>query len=369
MKNILIKFSLIIFFVVLFGNFALVFANNVGEEDIPYKNYEAEILKVIDERENENSGYYQKLQIKILNGDLKNQIFEVENGLGESPVTQKFNVKDKVVLVRYDDGSGSVGFFIDDYVRRSSMIFLFFIFIILAIVIAGKKGFTSFLGMIITFLMIFWLVLPQISTGANPLLITLIFSSIAIPVTFYLSHGFSKKTNVAVAGTFISLVITVVLSSFFVNAAKLTGFTSDEASFLQLLKGDGFSMRGILLAGIIIGMLGVLDDITISQSAIVFQLKEANSKLNFSELYKRSMDVGKDHIASMINTLVLVYTGASLPLLLLFTDSTHTFGEVVNYEIIASEVIRTLLGSIGLVLAVPVTTFIAASIAEADKGV
>ncbi|MBW6441588.1 YibE/F family protein [Patescibacteria group bacterium] len=123
-------------------------------------------------------------------------------------------------------------------------------------------------------------------------------------------------------------------------------------------------MRGILLAGIIIGMLGVLDDITISQSAIVFQLKEANKRLTFSELYKRSMDIGKDHIASMTNTLVLVYAGASLPLLLLFTDTTHSFGEVVNYEIIASEIIRTLLGSIGLVLAVPVTTFIAASMAD-----
>jgi uncharacterized membrane protein len=128
-------------------------------------------------------------------------------------------------------------------------------------------------------------------------------------------------------------------------------------------------MRGILLAGIIIGFLGVLDDITVSQSAIVFQLKKANRRMDFSELYSRSMDIGKDHIASMINTLVLVYAGASLPLLLLFTDASKSFSEIVNYEIISSEIIRTLLGSIGLIIAVPITTLIAVFVVDTvEKG-
>ena len=332
------------------------------------KHYEGVIEEVLESTKNENGGFYQKLKIKIINENIKGEQFIIESGLGDAPVTQEYKEGDNVVLAGYLGNDGQAFFFIDDYVRRGPLIYLFLIFIAMAVFVGGKRGFTSFLGMIITFLMIFWLVLPKISAGSNPIFIVFIFSLFSIPITFYLSHGVSKKTHIAIAGTFISLFVTVALTVLFVNATKLTGFTSDEASFLQVLKGQEFSMRGILLAGILIGMLGVLDDITVSQSAVVFQLKQANKDLNFIDLYKRSMDVGRDHIASMINTLILVYTGASLPLLLLFTDSSHTFNQVVNYEIVASEIVRTMLGSIGLILAVPVTTFIAASLADADKG-
>ena len=123
-------------------------------------------------------------------------------------------------------------------------------------------------------------------------------------------------------------------------------------------------MKGLLLAGIIIGVLGILDDITISQSAIVFQLKKANPQLKQGELFKKAMEIGQDHISSMVNTLVLVYTGAALPLLLLFINNPHPFSEIINYEIIADEIVRTLVGSIGLVLAVPITTIIASSVSR-----
>jgi len=126
-------------------------------------------------------------------------------------------------------------------------------------------------------------------------------------------------------------------------------------------------MKGLLLAGIIIGALGVLDDVTISQAAIVFQLKDANEKLNFDELYQGAMNIGQDHISSMVNTLVLVYTGAALPLLLIFNNNPHPFLEIINYEIVADQIVRTLVGSIGLILAVPVTTFIAALAAGRKK--
>jgi len=161
------------------------------------------------------------------------------------------------------------------------------------------------------------------------------------------------------ASTFIALVITGILANVFVEVAKLTGYASEEAGFLQVAKQGMMNIRGLLLAGIIIGTLGVLDDITVSQAAIVQQLKEISSKISPKELFSRAMNIGRDHIASMINTLVLVYTGASLPLLLLFIDSSHSFSEVINYEIIAVEIIRTLVGSIGLIAAVPITTFLA----------
>jgi len=326
--------------------------------------YEGEVKNVVEEVKNNNGGYYQKLEIEILDRDLRGKVLDVENGSVETPVSQKYKKGDTLVLTGFKDDSGEVRLYVNDYVRRGQLLSLFLIFLVLSIAVAGKRGVTSFIGMAVTFFIIFSLVLPKISTGSNPILVIFIFSLLTIPITFYLSHGLNKKTTVAVVGTFISLLITVVLSVIYVHSAKLTGYTTDEAAFLQIMKGGVMNMRGILLAGIIIGFLGVLDDITISQSAVVFQLKSANKKIGFSELFTRSMDIGRDHISSMINTLVLVYAGASLPLLLLFEDSSKTFGEVVNYEIISSEIIRTLLGSIGLIIAVPITTVIAALVAS-----
>jgi uncharacterized membrane protein len=235
----------------------------------------------------------------------------------------------------------------------------------MAVFIGKWQGATSLVGMGLSFLVIFKFILPKISAGSDPVQIAILGSLVIIPATFILSHGLNKKTGIAIAGTLIALIITGVLAKAFVEAAKLTGFASEEAGFLQAYKPDLINIKGLLLAGIIIGVLGVLDDITVSQSAIVEQLKEANPRLKAGELYKKAMTVGKDHIASMVNTLVLVYTGAALPLLLLFVDNPHPFSEIVNYEIIADEVVRTLVGSIGLMLAVPITTFIA--VVAADK--
>lgn len=326
--------------------------------------YTGVVSTVVEENRTQTDGWYQKLEISIMDKDLKGQVFIVEHGFGDSPVTQKFGRGDKVVLTGYKDQEGNTNLFVTDYIRTGQLAVLFILFIALAVVVGGKKGLTSFLGMVLTFGLIFIVVLPQINRGVNPTLIILFFALVVVPITFYLSHGVSAKTTVAIIGTFITLLITVILSAIFVASAKLTGFTNDEASFVQLLKGGTINMQGILLAGIIVGFLGVLDDITVSQASIVFKLKEANKRLTFSDLYKRSMDVGKDHIASMINTLVLVYTGAFLPLLLLFLNSSKTFSEVVNYEIIATEIIRTLLGSIGLISAVPITTVLASLVAD-----
>jgi uncharacterized membrane protein len=219
----------------------------------------------------------------------------------------------------------------------------------------------------VSFAVLFTFILPRILAGSNPVGSTIIGSLLIVPVTFVLSHGLNKKTGVAIVGTVIALTATGVLSNIFVNAVKLSGFASEEAGFLVSLKGM-INMKGILLASIIIGALGVLDDITISQSAIVFELKEANRKMMFGELYRRAMNIGQDHISSIVNTLVLVYTGAALPLLLLFINNPHPFREIINYEIIADEAVRTLVGSIGLMLAVPITTFIACFTVENESG-
>ena len=331
---------------------------------------EAVVSKVIEEKQIEvmqKKQLFQKLELEVTKGTFFGKKIIVENGNIPLANQQKYRIDDKVMVSMSKDINGKTNYFISDYVRRDSLIVLFFIFIMVTILIAKWRGLMSLVGMGISFLVIFLFILPQISSGSNPVEIAILGSIVIIPISFFLSHGFNKKTFVAIAGTLVALIITGILSNIFVEAAHLTGFASEEAGFLQVVKQGSINMKGLLLAGIIIGVLGVLDDITISQSAIVFQLKEANNRLDIDELFKRAMSVGQDHISSMVNTLILVYTGAALPLLLLFVNNPHPFSEVVNYEIIADEIIRTLVGSIGLVLSVPITTFIATFVASRKK--
>ena len=330
---------------------------------------EGRVTQILEEKQIIPTGVkepqlYQKLEILVTKGSLKDKKITIENGNLPMSNLQKYKVGDELVINYGKDFEGNDSFYITDYVRRSALLWLFVIFVIAAVAIGRWQGMTSLFGMGISFLVIFKFILPKIYAGNDPIQIAILGSLVIIPATFLLSHGVNKKTVIAVIGTLISLVVTGILANAFVEASKLTGFASEEAGFLQAYKPGLINIKGLLLAGIIIGVLGVLDDITISQSAIVQQLKAANPKLKAGELYKKAMAVGKDHIASMVNTLVLVYTGAALPLLLLFIDNPHPFSEVVNYEIIADEVVRTLVGSIGLILAVPITTFIASLVAE-----
>jgi uncharacterized membrane protein len=214
--------------------------------------------------------------------------------------------------------------------------------------------------MVLSFLIVYFGFVSAIYNGANPVLTVVIGSLFIIPINFYLSHGVNRKTTIAIVATCITLLIALLLSIVSIDSVKLTGFASEDASFVSIMiSGMSANMQGILLASMFIGLLGILDDITISQASIVEELHVTNAKLTPKELYKKAMNVGKDHIASIVNTLILVYTGASLPLLLLFYNSPHPFSEILNYEIIADEVVRTLVGSISLMLAVPITTYIA----------
>ncbi len=302
---------------------------------------------------------YQKLKVLITKGSLINQEVVIE--VGDIPIVgqPKYKPGDEILVSYSKDFTGDDVFYITDFIRRQPLLWLFLIFVVLTVTIGKWRGLSSLLGLGISFLVIFVFILPQICAGRDPVFIAIIGSLLIIPFTFYLSHGFNKKTTVAVIGTFIALIITGLLAKFFVEVTRLTGYASEEAGFLHLAKEGMVNIRGLVLAGIIIGTLGVLDDITVSQSAIVQQLKAANPKISYKEQFWRAMDVGRDHIASMVNTLVLVYTGAALPLLLLFITNSHPFTEVINYEIIAEEIIRTLVGSVGLIAAVPITTFLA----------
>ncbi len=325
--------------------------------------YSGEITALLEERELQLEGaegqLYQRFLVEITSGELKGEKVEVESGFVPQVGLSKYAPGDKVLIEKLAGFENEETFYITDYVRTDRIIWLVALFVLLVAAIARGRGVLAIAGMVLSFLVIYTFMLPRLIHGADPVRVVIQACIFLLPATFYLSHGFSRRTTLALVGTFMALVMTSLLSALFIRLTHLTGYASEEVLFLQVAQGDQFNIRGLLLAGMIIGVLGVLDDVTVSQVGIVYQLKEANPRLRPEKLYQRAMAVGRDHIASMVNTLVLVYAGAALPLLLLFYDSASTFSVLINYEIVAEEIVRTLVGSIGLVLAVPMTTLIA----------
>lgn len=326
------------------------------------ENIEAKVVDIIEQEERETFGTkhtFQRLKIKIIKGEDVGLQIEVEHGINPALYLPKYKVGDEVLLTKVRSPDGTFDYYIVDYIRRKPLYILAFLFILTALAVAQKKGLSSLIGLGFSFLVIFKFILPNLLDGKNPILITITGGILAILATFYITHGFRRKTHVAILGTIIALIITSFLAFYFVDLVHLTGYSSEEARFLQAQVQNPIDIKGLLLAGIIVGLIGILDDITITQVAIVEKLKESSTKLSSIELFKKSMSIGQDHIGAVVNTLVLVYTGAALPFLLLFTSSNLSFTSAVNFEIVAEEIVRTLVASIGLMLAVPITTFLA----------
>ncbi len=310
---------------------------------------EGKIIEILKE-----SNSYQKLKVQT-----PEKTVLIENGKNQEANFKQYRLYDNVILKQAQTPQGN-RYFISDYIRRDPLLVLLILFVVTVILVARKKGIAAILGMLVSFAVIFGYILPNLASGQNPISVAIAGALVIVPLTFLLSHGLNRKTIVAIIATFIALGITGVLAIVFVEFARLTGFSSDEAAFLHLTQSGTIQMKGLLMAGIIIGVLGVLDDVTISQAAIVFQLKKTDPNLNFGQLIKKTMEIGHDHISSMVNTLVLVYTGASLPLLLLFINNPQPLNQLISYEMIAEEIVRTLVSSIGLVVSVPITTVLAA---------
>ncbi len=216
-----------------------------------------------------------------------------------------------------------------------------------------------------SFLVLAVYLFPAILMGASPVLVGVLAASVIMFGVLYLTHGVSAQTSSAVLGTVLSLALIGLLGSAFSAATRLTGLDDDTAKLIGIL-GHGIDARGLLLAGMVIGALGVLDDVTVTQTSSVWELRRANPELGFRALYTSALRIGRDHISSAVNTLALAYTGAALPVLLIFALSGQGFSTMVTTQDIAQEVVRTLVGSIGLVAAVPITTAIAALVARHD---
>ncbi len=313
------------------------------------------VIKVIGGGTDESNGPplpYQDLLIQS-----KGEELEIRNG-GDFilPGKMQFKTGDKIVLSK----SGDEYLIVDKY-RLPAMLAVLFLFFFLVIVFSGRKGAASIAGLGISILILVKFIAPKIIAGNGPLLIGILGSLVIAFLSIYTAHGLNKRTSIALLSTFITLAIASGLAIIFVKFSHLFGTGSEEALYLQTGGMENLNLQGLLLAGIIIGTLGVLDDITTAQTAAVDEISKANPTFNFSELWKRGVSVGKEHISSLVNTLVLAYAGASLPLFLLFTlNRTEPLWVVFNNEMIAEEFIRTLVGSSALTLAVPISTCIAA---------
>lgn len=278
---------------------------------------------------------------------------------------QLLTVGTSVIISSQPQADGSTSWVVADINRLPVVMGLVALFAIAVILVGRWQGFFSLIGMAFSMSVLLLYVVPNILSGSNPIWISLSACFAIALVSLYLSHGFSKKTHVALVSLSISLGIVAIVSYVSVKLASLVGLGSEEAFFLQLGPTGMINLQGLLLGGIMLGALGVLDDISVAQSSTVFQIAAAKRTISHKELFARSMVVGRDHVASLVNTLVLAYVGANMALFLLFYLNEQTPPWVaLNSEMVVEEIIRTLSGSLGLVLAVPLTSFFAVMVAK-----
>jgi len=270
------------------------------------------------------------------------------------------------IRLAYDpDGEPGQQYAFADVERRSPLLLLLAIFAVAVVGLGRWTGVRALFGLGLSLAVLATFVLPSLIAGQDALLVALVGSAAVMLVVLYVAHGVTVQTSVAVLGTLASLALTAGLAEAFVRATALTGLGSDETGLISATVG-GIDLRGLLLAGIVIGSLGVLDDMTVTQSSAVWELHLANPATPSRELYRSGLRIGRDHIASTVNTLVLAYVGASLPLLVVYSLADSALGDVLTSEVVAQEVVRALVGSIGLVAAVPITTALAALTVRID---
>nr|WP_318307217.1 YibE/F family protein [Amycolatopsis sp. MEP2-6] len=282
------------------------------------------------------------------------------------PSTPRFAAKDAVVLA-YNGGNAAdpASFQLVDFQRGTPLLVLAALFAVAVLVLGRWQGLAALVALGLSFAVIALFILPAILAGENPLVVAIAGAGAIMFIALYLTHGLTARTSAAVLGTLVSLALIGVLSAIFSAAASLTGLDDSTSTLIGSL-GHGIDARGLLLAGVVIGALGVLDDVTVTQTSAVWELRRANPDLTWQELYRSGLRIGRDHVGSAVNTLVMAYAGAALPVLLYSSISGVGLGALLGSEDIAQEIIRTLAGSVGIVAAVPVTTILAALIASRE---
>nr|WP_240948332.1 YibE/F family protein [Planosporangium mesophilum] len=284
---------------------------------------------------------------------------EVSTGMPGGPGAPTVKVGDRIVLMHLPDSPSGEAYQIIDHQRGRQLWALVLAFAVAVIAFGRWRGLRALAGLAVSFAVLLLFVVPAILDGRSPLLVAIVGSAAIMLVVLYLTHGITVTTSVAVLGTLASLTLTGVLAAVATGAARLTGVSGEDTTYLTITYQQ-VNMHGLLLAGILIGALGVLDDVAVTQASTVAELARANPSLSAGQLYRAAGRVGRAHIASVINTIVLAYAGASLPLLLLLAAGDRPLDEVLTNPNLAEEIVRSAVGTIGLIAAVPVTTALAA---------
>jgi uncharacterized membrane protein len=320
--------------------------NIEGVKTNPYSNYKSTI---------------QTLDLTILDGPEAGQNIQV-NYDSQNISDLALNVGDTVVLSKNTNSSGKTTFAVEDKYRLTPIIFILIAFIVLVVIIAGWKGITSFIGLAVSLLIIFSYIIPQILAGVDPLTVCMIGAVIILVLTTYAAHGFSKRTTIALCSTLLALLLTFFLSLLVVQLSQITGYADENDIAIHFGTQHLINVKGLLLGGIIIGTLGALNDITTTQVATIFEIAKTDQNLNKKQLFKKGLVVGREHVASLINTLVLAYAGSSLTvfIFLFYNASYYPLWVILNSETLSEELIRTVVGTTGLLFVIPIVSFIAA---------
>lgn len=300
------------------------------------------------------------LTIQLDSGPDAGQQTRLEQGItsGKARVPE---VGDDLILTADPAGDGTWIYNFADYERSSSMFVLTLLFVFAVVILGGWRGLGALTGLAVSIVVLVAFVLPALLVGSNPVVVAIVGASVIAFASLYLAHGFNSPTNVALLSTLAALALTGFLAWVFIELTTLTGLSDENAAFLDSL-GVHLDPRGLLLAGVVIGSLGVLDDVTVTQVSAVSELHRSRPDAGFQDLYRSALRIGRDHISSTVNTLFLAYAGAALPLLLLFTQVRQSITTTATQEVVAVEIVRTLVGSIGLIASVPIATGMAAAL-------
>lgn len=305
------------------------------------------------------------LRVEVLGGARTGDVVDVEIAAEGFPGFRPGDVVD--LLPAFLPGEGEV-WFVHDFRRRAPLVWLGLLFVGAVLLVGRWQGLRALAGLATSLWIVVGFVLPAILGGASPPLVALVGGTAVVLGTLFLTHGFERMTLAAATGTLGALVLTVSVGVVALEATRISGFSSEEAVYAGFLLGGTLDLGGLVLAGLIVGALGVLDDVAVAQASTVAALHEADPRQSVATLIGRAMRVGRDHIGSVVNTLVLAYVGASMGLLVLFSSSGLPAAEIMSSELVATEIVRTIVGSLGLIAAVPLTTVVAAMVLAGAEG-
>lgn len=319
----------------------------------------ATVLEIVDEYERSITGTgatttVQEVRAELHEGERAGEVVRFENDI------VPLQPGDSIHVFRLVTINGDEIITYADFERRPALIIVTLLFVGLLIGLSRWQGVRALLSLGASVAAILFLLVPALLAGWNPAVASVTIAAGILAFVLFGTHGFHARTTIAFIGTFSAVLVTGALAFVTAESMRLTGFASDASVYLNFSTKGELDLAGLLLGSIIIGILGVLDDVSITQASVVQELKAANPNFRLVELYKRAIRVGKDHIGSLVNTLALAYVGVSLPLILLYAQGATPVWDIVNQEIVASEILRIVVGSIGLILAVPFTTVAAA---------